>query len=185
MRITIGGLPGTGKGTVGRKLAKALSYKFVSGGDLFRKAAKKNEMTMGEFDIYTKNNPEARVDEEIDLFQKEMGKNENNFILESRLAWYLVPNSIKIKFDADEDERMKRISTDDSKRRIAYKRESFEKTKQKTRKRARAHQERIFEIYGIEDMMANNNFDFVIDTTNLTPDEVFDEIWEYIQKQTK
>ncbi|HFC76611.1 MAG TPA: hypothetical protein ENJ27_00030 [Candidatus Moranbacteria bacterium] len=185
MIITIGGLPGTGKGTVGRKLAKFLNYSFVSGGDLFRKVAEKNGMTMEEFDVYMKKNPEARVDKEIDSLQKKMGETDNNFVLESRLAWYFIPDSIKIKLDAEEDERIRRISNDDNNDRIAYQKESFEKTKQKTKERTRVHQEKIFEIYGIKDMMADEHFDYIVDTTNLNPDEVFEKILKYVRNREK
>lgn len=183
MKITIGGLPGTGKGTIGRKLAKTLEYKFVSGGDLFRKAAKDNNMTMEEFDIYMKDNPKARVDEKLDALQKQMGENEDNFVLESRLAWHFVPDSIKIKLDAKEYERVSRISRVDSSDRIAYQKDSFEVTREKTLKREQVHQAKIFEIYGIEDMMDDKHFDFVIDTTKLTPDEVLDRILDYIKNE--
>lgn len=183
MKITIGGLPGSGKGTVGRKLAEALRYKFICGGDLFRKAAEKNNMTMEEFDIYMKENPEKRVDKELDSLQKKLGESESNFVLESRLAWYLVPDSVKIKLNAEEDERIGRISQDDSGNRIAYQKDSFEATREKTLKREQVHQAKIFEIYGIEDMMDDNHFDLVIDTTKLTPDEVLQEILDYLKNK--
>ncbi len=185
MKITIGGSPGAGKGTVGRKLAKVLNYKFVCGGDMFRKIAEEHNMTMGEFDVYMKENPKARVDEKIDSFQKRMGEEKNNFIMESRLAWYFVPDSLKIKLDADENERIKRISQEDSDSRIAYKQESFEKTKQKTRKRFKIHQEKIFEIYGIKDMIADEHFDIIVDTTDISADEVVDKILGYIKNLEK
>lgn len=185
MKITIGGLPGTGTSTIGKRLAKSLGYKFVSGGDLFRKAAEKHGMTMEEFDAYSNKNLEVRVDDEIDSIQKKMGKDEDDFVLESRLAWYLVPDAIKIKLDAEEDERIKRITEDTEANRIAYKKDSFEETRRKTIERAKVHQERIFDIYGIEDMMADENFDFVLDTTNLNFDQVFEKVLEYVQEQNK
>jgi len=183
MQITIGGLPGTGKGTVGRKLAKILGYKFVSGGDMFRKVAAENKMTMEEFDAYTKTHPKARVDEQIDNFQKKLGQEEDNFILESRLAWYFVPDAIKIRLDADENERIRRITKDKDSDRIAYHQDDFEHTKKKTKERQKAHQERITEIYGIKDMMADKNYDFIVDTTNLTPDEVVSKILKFIKSK--
>ncbi len=181
MQITIGGLPGTGKGTVGRKLAKILGYKFISGGDMFRKVAAEHNMTMGEFDAYTKTHPEARVDEQIDNFQKNLGEKEDNFIVESRLAWHFIPNAIKIRLDADENERIRRITGDKDDDRIAYRQENFEKTKQKTRARQKVHQEKITEIYDIKDMMADTHYDYIIDTTKLTPDEVVSEILKIIK----
>lgn len=182
MQITIGGVAGTGKGTVGRMLAERLGYKFVSGGDLFRKAAEDHGMTMEEFDAYSKEHKDARhVDKEIDQIQIDMGTDDDNFILESRLAWYFIPQSIKIKLDADLDERIRRIAGDTSTDRIAYQQEDFETTKKKTLKRFKDHQEKITELYGIEDMVADEHFDLVVDTTHLTPEEVVEEILTYIK----
>lgn len=183
MKITIGGPPGSGKGTVGKKLAKILGYKYACGGDMFRKAAEKHEMTMGDFDVFMKENPGARIDNEIDGYQKKYGEENDNFIFESRLAWYFIPDSIKIKIDADEDERIKRIANDDTIDRIAYKKESFEKTKEKTRVRFKAHQEKINEIYGIEDMMAEEHYDYIIENKRDKLDETIKEILKILKKE--
>lgn len=172
MKITLGGPPGAGKGTVGRMLAEHYGLRFVSGGDLFRKAAAEHGMSMDEFDVYTKEHPEARVDAQIDGFQCDMGEREDGFLLESRLAWYLVPQSIKIKIDGDLDERIRRIAGVKSEDRIAYTQDDFEETKRKTIARFEAHKAKIREIYGIDDLIADEHFDVVIDSTGIPADEV-------------
>lgn len=181
MKITVGGPPGAGKGTVGRMIATHYGYDFVSGGDLFRKAAQENGMTMEEFDAYTKSNPEARPDARIDGMQEQMGKEQDNFVLESRLAWHFVPNSIKIKIDGAEDERIQRIAQVISKDRIAYTQDSFEETKKKTLKRFQDHQAKITELYGIKDLAADEHFDIVIDSTGIPADRVAEKAIEAIE----
>ncbi|MBP9668672.1 MAG: nucleoside monophosphate kinase [Candidatus Pacebacteria bacterium] len=172
MKITLGGPPGAGKGTVGRLLAAHYGYEFISGGDLFRKAAAARGMTMEAFDAYMKEHPEARVDHEIDGLQVDIGKHQDNFILESRLAWHFVPHSIKIKIDGELDERIRRIANVSSVDRIAYTQDDFEETKRKTLKRFNDHQEKIKEIYGIADLVADEHFDIVIDSTGVSPEGV-------------
>lgn len=183
MKITIGGPAGTGKGTSGRMIADHYGYKFVSGGDLFRRAAAERGMTMEEFDAYAKEHESAwQVDKEIDAVQEKMGKEEDDFVLESRLAWYFVPDSIKIKFDCELDERIRRIASVNSTERIAYAQEDFEVTKEKTLKRFADHQARIRELYGIEDLVADEHFDITIDTTHIPADEVARQAITQIEK---
>lgn len=186
MKITLGGPPGAGKGTVGRLLAAHYGYEFISGGDLFRKAAAARGMSMEDFDAYMKEHPEARVDHEIDGLQVEIGKTQDNFVLESRLAWYFVPQSIKIKIDGELDERIRRIANVASTDRIAYTQDSFEETKRKTLKRFNDHQAKIMEIYGIPDLLANEHFDIIIDSTGVSPEGVthmtINAIEDYVAK---
>jgi cytidylate kinase len=180
MKITIGGVAGTGKGTVGRMLAEHYGYEFISGGDLFRKAAIERKMTMEEFDAWSSENSDTHVDKEIDAIQIKLGQGDEDFVLESRLAWHFVPGSIKVRLDCNLDERIRRITNDNTGNRIAYTKESFEETKQKTLKRFSDHQAKITELYGIVDMVADENFDFVVDTTHITAKEVADKIIDYI-----
>ncbi len=182
MKITLGGLGGTGTSTVGRMMAKKLGYDFMSGGNMFRQAALENNMTMEEFDAYTKENAQFRVDEVIDDKLKEYGCSNDDFILESKLGWWQVPDSLKILFTADADVRARRIMGDTDENRIAYTTDDFEKTKQKTADRNEVHRLRIKEIYGIEDMFSAEHYDYVIDTTLLSQEEVVDELVDLVSR---
>ena len=46
MQITIGGMPGSGKSTIGKMLAKSLGYKYYSIGEIRRELAQKRGLTM-------------------------------------------------------------------------------------------------------------------------------------------
>ncbi len=181
MKITLGGPPGAGKGTVGRLVAAHYGYEFISGGDLFRKAAAARGMTMEAFDTFMKEHPEARIDHEIDGLQVDIGKHQDNFVLESRLAWHFAPQSIKIKIDGELDERIRRISNVSSVDRIAYTQDDFEETKRKTLKRFKDHQEKILELYGIADLVADEHFDIVIDSTGISAEGVAKKTIEAIE----
>ncbi len=173
MIISLSGLPGAGKGTVGRLLAKQLGYKYVCGGDMLRRIAQNQyQMTMEEFDEYLLEHPEIKVDQQIDNLQKEMGEKEDNFILDSRLGWYFVPQSFKVLLKADLNERARRILNDNTGKRIASQKGNFEKIKQETIQRERTHQKRITQLYGIENMVDEKHYDLIIDTTNISPEKV-------------
>lgn len=179
MKITIGGASGTGTSTIAKMLAEKYDLKMYSGGGIQRINAAKRGMTIEEYDVFIKAHPE--LDQEIEKMQTEIGKNEDNFVMESRLAWYGVPGSIKIKLDCDLDVRVKRIvSGGKDSSRVAHVEDDFETTKEKTLKREATYNERWFTLYNVH-WNDDKNFDFIIDTTDITAQEVFQKICEYIE----
>ncbi len=169
MKITIGGLSGTGTSTIARMLAEELGYNKYSGGDMQRMNAEEKGMTIEEYDAYLKEHPE--LDNAIEERQKTLGETEDNFILESRIGWSVIPDAFKIKLDCELDERIGRI-TSDTKERIAHARDNFETTKEKTIAREATYQVRFNELYNITDWNADEHFDLVIDSTSTSPDEI-------------
>lgn len=179
MKITLFGLAGTGTSTVGKMLSKNLDYEFTSSGNMFRKWAEENGMTMEEADVFLKEKPDTHL--EIDSQIKTYGEENDNFVIDSRLAWFFIKDSVKIKLACDDEARFKRIADSKGSGRIAYKNEDLEATKIKTLKRQFDHQETITKLYGVEDMNEDRHFDLVIDTTCISPAKVLSRILEYIE----
>ena len=176
MKITLGGLGGTGTSTVGRLLAERLGYQFMSGGDMFRLVAEEAGMTMEEHDEFKKKSKSKEFDLLIDGKQKEFGEQNDDFVIESRLGWYLVPDAFKVLLTCDLDVRMKRIFDNTSKNRIAYVPESLEETKRKGLEREENHRQHIEDIYGIENLADPKHYDCVVDTTDIVQEAVVDKI---------
>lgn len=130
MKITISGLGGTGKSTVAKLLADRLGYESMSGGGIFRQMAAEQGMSVEEFDQFVTGGDES-FDHKLDKRQEEYGKEHSDFVLESRLGWYFVPDAVKIKLICDLDERIRRIVGDESDNRTAHVQGDFETTKQK------------------------------------------------------
>ncbi len=172
MKITISGIGGVGKGTTSKLLAKKLNYKVLSGGDFFREMAEEKDMSVYEFDQYVKENPE--YDKKLDNKQKKYGQENNNFILESRLGWYFVPDSFKVKLVCDEEIRLKRVCQRDGC-------DIFE-AKNNENIRLEAIHERYKNLYNIDNFEDSKNYDFVIDTTNLAAKDIVDIILKRIEK---
>lgn len=166
MKITITGLGGTGTSTVGKLLAKKLKYKFLSGGDMQRMIAKEKELTLYEFDEYLKGHPEQ--DRLIEDKQIAFGKENNDFVLESLLGWYAVPDAFKVLLTCDFDTRIQRIADREE--------ISFEEAKEKNIARVDTYDDRYGKLYGIIKIDDKKNFDLVIDTAKILPEEIIDII---------
>lgn len=170
MKISIFGLAGTGTSSVGKKLALDLNFKFYSTGDLFRAEAKKLGLSLNEFEKLTQE--DSSYDLALDDRVKTLGQQEDNFVIESRLAWHFIPDSIKIKLDCLYDVRVKRVASRES---ISFEVADFE-----TKDREEKIMDRYRRYYGIDNCADNKNFDLVIDTTQITIDQVVDLIKDYI-----
>jgi len=179
--ISISGDLASGKGTITNILSEDLNYKIYRNGDYVRKLAKEKGMDITEFNIYVKDHPE--IDRQIEKSASEYAKNNNNFIIDARLGWYAVPESFKVYVTVDIDESAKRAFNDKN-RKETENFKTVEEQKNDIQKRYRLENERYWELYGVrkEDL---SNYDFVIDTTNITPEEAAREIREKYQQWLK
>lgn len=164
-KITLGGLSGTGKGTISRILAEKLGFERASTGDFFREVAKEQGLTIVELD--KKSVEDDSVDILTDKKTEEFGKTHNNFVMESRLAAHFIPDAFKILLLCD-DKRYERIAERDG--------ISIEQAKKDTQDREGTYDTRFEELYKLADFDDPKYYDFVIDTTELTPDEILEKI---------
>lgn len=172
--ISIAGDLSSGKTTVTKLMQETLGYEIYRNGEYFRKLAVEMGMSVTEFNEYVKDHPE--IDRQIEQSAKEYAATHENLIIDARLGWYAVPESFKIYLRVDTDEAAKRAFGDPNRK----KSENFatvEEQKADLIKRFNLENERYFSLYGVhkEDM---SNYDFVLDTTNLSPEEVNQKIIE-------
>jgi len=172
--ISMTGELASGKGEVSNILIKKLNYGIYRNGEYFRKLAKEMNMDVTEFNIYVKKHPE--IDFQIERSAAEYAENNDEFIIDARLGWYAVPESFKVYLTVDIDVAAKR-AFEDQNRKSSENFDSIEEQKQDMIKRYELENERYFKLYNVrkEDL---SNYDLVIDTTDLTPQEVADMIKE-------
>ncbi len=176
--ISIAGDLGSGKTTTTKLMQRDLGYEIYRNGAYFRKLAVEHGMSVTEFNEYVKDHPE--IDRRIEQSAKEYAENHDNLIIDARLGWYAVPDSFKVYLRVDLDEAARRAFYDPD-RKDSENCSTLEEQKADIEKRFALENARYFELYGIhkEDM---SNYDFVLDTTNLEPEEVNRRIIEAYNK---
>ncbi|MFA5069815.1 MAG: cytidylate kinase family protein [Patescibacteria group bacterium] len=183
MIISLSGAPGSGKSTVAKKLADRLGYKRYYMGEILRLKAKEKNMTLAEY--LKLGETDFSVDREVDQYMKELSKKEDNFIIENRTAFHILPQSLKIYLDIQEKEGAKRIFSDlkiNPTRNEARNLNSVEAVIKANRERRIGDQKRYRQYYQI-DLFNPKNYDFVLDTTNLNPEEEFQEVWRFVKSK--
>jgi CMP/dCMP kinase len=181
MIISLSGVGGSGKSTIAQKLAEQLNWPRYYMGGLRREMAAKRGMTLAEYNRLGETDPET--DKEVDNYQKELGEKEDNFIIEGRTSWLFIPHSLKIYLDVEEDEGAQRVFShlqQDNSRNEGSSLDNVELVRESIRKRQASDSLRYQKYYGI-DVYNPDNYDFYLDTTNLSPEESFSRVYDFIK----
>lgn len=170
--ISLAGDLGSGKSTVASLICEKLSYPIHRNGDYFRKLGMEMGLSVTEFNEYVKAHPE--IDNEIEKSARKAADENEELVIDARLGWYAVPESFKVYLTVDINEAARRAFNDPN-RKKSENFETLEEQKKDLEKRFTLENERYFNLYGVhkED---KTNYDFVLDTTNLTRGEVVEEI---------
>ena len=166
--ISITGDIASGKGAVSKILSEKLNYSIYKNGEFFRSLAKEHNMTVKEFNIYCESHPD--IDFMIENSAKEYSLNHDDFIIDARLGWYAVPDSFKVYLKVDIEESARRLLADSTRGKVEHY-TSFEEAVNEISERFRLENERYYKLYKVhkEDI---SNYDIVIDTTHISPEEV-------------
>jgi cytidylate kinase len=186
MIITISGTPASGKSSVAKKLAAALNWPRYYMGGIRREKAKELGLTLEEYNQLGESDP--KTDYDVDEYMKHLGETEDNFIIEGRTAWYFIPNSLKLYFEIDEKRAAHLINRDLQSGFGADRNENNIRNEEEAlvsiRKRMASDKLRYRKYYNI-DVNDKNNYDYTIDTTNMTIDEAFAQVYAFIREKLK
>lgn len=176
--ITIGWRNGAWKWTLTKTLSKILWYEIISIWNIKRKLASEIWLTILEFDTLWRENPEKA--KEFDLkyedYQKSLNPNDA-IVLDSRLSFMCQPKAFNVFLNVEDNEWAKRVfehQRDDDES------SSFEAVLLANQKRHQWQYEAYMKLYKI-DLFDTNNYDLVIDTTTLTPEQVVNKVLEWYQ----
>lgn len=169
--ITFSGHNGAGKTATSKQLAEELGFDWWGMAQITRAHAKELGMTILEHDRMAANNPD--IDRELDRKLAELAT-KTNIIVDSRAGWHFLPESKKVFLTASEDVRARRALEG---ARDGEKYTSLEDARKKIQERIEVFRNRLHKLYGI-DVYDPENFDLVIDTSNISIDEAVSRIRE-------
>ncbi len=178
MIITVSGDPGSGKSSVSRLLAKKLGFRHYSVGDLMRTIAKKRGISL--LDISRKAEKNRSIDIELDKMQTDLGKKQDNFIIDSRLGFHFIPHSVKVFLEVRDEVAAERIFKD--LKRDERENTSLEKTLENIKRRKKSERLRYKNYYSL-DCYNKKQYDLILDTTHLSIEQVVEKILEFLEKR--
>ena len=183
MIITISGAPGSGKSTIAKLVAAKLGFRHHSAGDFMREAAEKRGLSLMELGKIAEK--DRSIDKELDSRTSELGKKEDDFVIDSRLAYHFIPSSFKVFLTVNEKEAARRIFSDIQKKKkgrgVEKESTTLPATLANIKKRKRSEQQRYSKYYSINPY-DEKQYDVVIDTTKTTPEEAAEKVITAVKK---
>jgi len=175
--ITISGVIGSGKSTVGKMLAKKLGWQYYSTGMAQRKIAE--EMGLNTLELNQRAVKDRSFDEKIDAVFKNPPWGNDNCVVDSRLAFHFIPKSFKICLTVQDEVAGRRIFH--AAKRSGEKRyKSIKESTEAAIKRRQLELDHFYKNYKLH-IDNKDNFDLIIDTTKLTAKQVCQIIMDNIK----
>lgn len=163
MILTVSGPPGSGTTTLAKRLTERFNLDYVSGGDVFREEAEERGVSVGEFNRMVEEEPE--IDRELDERQREIARERDDVLLESRLAGWMAEEhaDVSIWLKADDRVRAERVAE----REDVTVDEALEESRQRESSEAKRYRD-LYDI-DVDDLTV---YDLVIDTERWGADAV-------------
>lgn len=136
-------------------------------------------MKLGEEDI--------TIHQSIDAYQKQLGLDQDSFVIEGRLSWHFIPHSFKVLLLCDTYEAARRTyeakKALETERRVEASYQTIEETEQAIISRNTSDILGYQTHYGLN-FLDPKHFDVVIDTTtSKSPEDTAQRILEALPKQ--
>ena len=171
--ITIGGNVGAGKTTLAGRLAQELGYESLHMGGIFREMAAKRGMTLEAFYAQLKKDPE--LEKGADRAQADLMKEKDDLVIQGRIAWFFAKESpftvfnIFLAVDPEVGAHRTAERTENAGRSIP---ELLDANAARTKQEL----ERYRLLYGINNFLDLGHYDYVLDTSKLTEQQVMEKI---------
>ncbi len=179
-KITLTGDLGSGKSVVSRILCEQTGFEYISTGRVQRQLAQ--ELGIDTLEMNRRADTDPSIDERIDSIFIALGKDPKGYIIDSRMAWFFLPDSFKIFLQTDVHIAVQRILNDPDRSSENY--QTPEEAAQKILARKASENARFLTKYGA-DCSDLNNFDLVINTANRSQSAVADVIFKVLEAKNR
>ncbi|MCB9990241.1 MAG: cytidylate kinase family protein [Rhodospirillales bacterium] len=172
-RITITGDPGSGKTTFARNVAAHTGYHLITTGNIFRELAREKGISVAELNELAETQQE--IDRKVDDYIKGLNDEGQHLVLDSRMAWHFIEDSLKIRLAVDLDVAVERIFNDQERARSwDDKFPDMDTAMKEVERRRESEITRYQTLYGVN-IGDDSNFDLVLNTSHKTQEEVMAE----------
>lgn len=166
-RITITGDPGSGKTTFARAVVEKTGYQLITTGNIFRKLAAEKGISLAALNELAEK--QAEIDAQVDDYLKSLNDEPGDIILDSRMGWHFIRNSLKIRLTVDPEVAVQRIFHDNAELREKF--TDLNEAMNEVERRRASEIARYRNLYGV-DIGDPANFDLVINTSHKAPEDV-------------
>jgi cytidylate kinase len=152
-------------------------------GQLRREAAKRRGMTLEEYNKLAMS--DISTDLEVDEYQTKLGQEQDNFVIDGRTSWHFIPQSYKIFLNVDPRVGAERIFQElqqGGDRNEGHNLTTVEAVLNSNYERVQNDRKRYQKYFGI-DVYDLANYDEIVDTTNLTIEEVVAKVRSLIKQR--
>jgi predicted cytidylate kinase len=175
MKIVICGPGASGKSSVAKLVAKELGYRHYSMGDFQRELAAERGLSIAEWGRLEAS--DDKYDRVVDQRMANIGKKEDDFVIDTWLGAHFVPDAIKVYVDAEIAIR--------AGRRLKHKRPTehyptLDEVRKGMLERESVNRERWIRYYGF-DYADMSHYDLVIDTSEISIPQVVDRVLDFIK----
>jgi cytidylate kinase len=180
MFIAVNGDLGSGKSTVARGLAVQLHLPYISTGQIQREIAQSLHLTTLELNRLAERDPS--IDEKIDGRLRNLPREMRHAVIDSRMAWMFVPDSVKVRLLAHPTTAVHRIlkATD----RVSEGYADSVRAHAEVDERRRSERNRFLHTYAV-DIEDLTHYSLVVQTDLALPAQVEDAVVQYIHSEPK
>jgi CMP/dCMP kinase len=169
LRITLSGDLGSGKSSVGRRIAAALGVPYFSAGALFRQMGQIDNLDALNTNLAAENN--TAIDAAVDERTREIDRTVQSFVIDSRMAWHFVRNATKVYLTVSRETAAHRIMGDSARAGETY--ATHPAAVAALGERRLSESKRYRQLYGV-DITDPANYDLVIATDDVGLPDVAD-----------